>query len=270
MTWLERLQDRDTKEYLLGFLVILAIVGIIRNGAEKTIPQLFISLAATSFFDILFNTLEQKPLYFPKSALVSGLIIAMVLAVPQPWYVLVFAGAFAMVLKHFLRPGDRHIFNPGGSGVMAAHLVFGASFGWWGEAIPELVIVGGLLVIGVFFLRVWIPVTYAIGYFLFWGLAALTGYGNLEVPALAFETLTNLPLFLMFIMLPEPWTSPRMRNGQIAFAALASFLTILFFPIRVVAGVAPVLGLLIANLTVPFLNRVFVFLPAGRQALFVD
>src|SRR5262249_28755670 len=74
---------------------------------------------------------------FPSGAVLTGIIIAMVLAPQEPWYVPACSSAFAIASKYIFRSRSANIFNPAALALVAGFYAFHAGQSWWG-ALPDL------------------------------------------------------------------------------------------------------------------------------------
>ena len=224
-------------------LLILAGVAFLRTGIARRWLQFILAPSAAALFELVGRKLAKRKLRPPSSAVISGLIIALVLQPGVLWYVPVFAALAAIGSKYLLRIDGRHIFNPAAFGLMLSAIIFGVYFFWWGAPGTTLVILlGSAITLRYRRLHLILP-------FLSLQLLIMTVYyGSLSVAALMVN------YFFVFVMLIEPKTSPVKKRGRIIYglsaAILISALVMLDAPFDPWIG-----GLLAANLTVPFLNR---------------
>jgi Na+-translocating ferredoxin:NAD+ oxidoreductase RnfD subunit len=78
---------------------------------------------------------------FPSGAILTGLIIAVVLSLGQPWYVAGCTSAVAILSKYIFRTRSANVFNPAAFAIVATFYVFGTIQSWWGalsEVTPAL------------------------------------------------------------------------------------------------------------------------------------
>ncbi len=181
---------------------------------------------------------------FPKSAIITGLIITNVLAANQLWVVAAFAAA-AMILKHIIRLNNKHIFNPANLALATFVFLLPASHGWSGATSIPLVIILGLATIFVL-KRLHLPA-------IFFGttlvlLLATRGLAGWEQFAA-----NGAMWFFGLFMLTEPVTSPISRNGQLVFGFLAAI-----FAFAISFGLpqfALPIALVAADVLVPIIDR---------------
>lgn len=232
-------------------LLLMAVPGMVYFGILQTIPQLITGATSAILFDLCFRALRRTKLFFSTSALITGLIVAMVLAPGTPWIVILFASLLAITAKHLIRVNARPLFNPANLGLFAAQAIFPASIhSWWGDTLPL--------------------VTVALGLLLLWRMArfhhllAFIGtqvvltlervlLGNITLSALLPVALTTLSPFFLFIMLVEPVTAPAQHIGRIRHGALVAILSFISALLRFPAPLH--LGLAVANVLTPFINR---------------
>ena len=211
--------------------------------------QAAIAIGVAVTVDLLIKYYKQE-LTLPRSAIISGFIIANVLAANQLYLFAVFA-AVAMILKHIIRFESKHIFNP--ANLVLASLVFilPASHGWLGGLSIPLVIVLGCWTIATL-KRLHLPViffgTYLIlllAFYQFAGGGLLDGWQKFISDGAMW--------FFGLFMLTEPVTSPITTKGQIVFGLLA-----VFFAFAATFGLpqfAFPLALVAADVLVPIINR---------------
>lgn len=242
----ERLWKVNIKFKMIFMLVVLGAVGIYRRAAVAPLVQLLVAAGVACGLDFLVHWLRSGKKYFPKSALISGLIVGLLLPPETQWAVVAFAATVAILSKHVLRRGRQHLFNPAGFGLLVTILIFGEYLAWWAATPWWLVVLLGCLVaysFGRFDLVVSFLVVKSL---LLLGLAAFRG-----------SPLTNgllmLNFFFVFVMLVEPRTSPFRRPGRIVYGILAAVFSLLY--LMFLPRFDPwICGLLTANLFVPLIR----------------
>lgn len=230
---------------MLFAMAILAAAGVYRFGVEQTLPQLVAAVAAALLIELPVLKLRFNKIPFPTSALITALITATVLPLGTLWWQVAAVVAVTLIVKHLVRPGGKHIFNPAGLAIITAMLLFGSSQGWWNEAYPWLTILLGIYV--TYRMRkFWQVGAYLVGYlivgFIFLVIAPdpiWTGFNFLAI-------FSAVPWFFALFMIPEPRTSPVLRNHAIMFGAAAAAFNFLGIAGFTFGGV--ITGLLFANL----------------------
>lgn len=228
-------------------LLILATVGVFQQGAGYLLPQLAISVLTAVGLDYVIIYIKSKKILFSTSAVISGLIIALILKPGVSWYIPILAALIAIGSKHAIRIKGKHIFNPANFGLLLSMFVLRTYLVWWGSNIAWLVLVlGGLIAYR--FKRFHLLISFLITQFVLLGTySALNGEPILNVIFMA-------NLFFIFVMLVEPKTSPTTRNGRIIYGALTGIFSSLFILVVPVRDPS-VMGLALSNLFVPVINN---------------
>jgi ferredoxin-NADP reductase/Na+-translocating ferredoxin:NAD+ oxidoreductase RnfD subunit len=186
----------------------------------------------------------------PESSLITGLILALIISPTFDLHTFIFltvVGVLAMASKYLLTFRGKHIFNPAAIAVVLTSLGAGDTASWWVGSmwLAPFVILGGVLLarkiqrlemVGVYFAAVIVST----------GVFALLNQSNL-LTILQTTLLHSSALFLGFVMLTEPLTSPATQTQQRRYAVLTG---ILFPPQIQLLGVysTPELTLLIGNI----------------------
>ncbi|MBI4171061.1 MAG: RnfABCDGE type electron transport complex subunit D [Candidatus Aenigmarchaeota archaeon] len=225
----------EAEHVLIAMLLILAAL----TFSIGNILHLVIAPLTAAVLDFLLAWLIDKRKDFPYLGLISGLIIALLLA-PNPVFAFV-AAVIAMAGKYIIRIRKRNIFNPAAFSLFVMS-IFGIVTAWWG-VLHWIVIPLGLLVAykirrletSLSFLAV-----YFIIFFIIKGVLPLEDY---------------TAYFFAFVMVLEPVTSPATRKGKIIFGPAVALLALLL-PLAANLPVNLFLGsLLIMNLFTPYLNK---------------
>jgi Na+-transporting NADH:ubiquinone oxidoreductase subunit NqrB len=214
---------RDPRLYQILVLSSLLVYGVIDLDLEVTVPRAVLLLAAALLTQAVCTWLWRLPAFDPKSALISGLSLCLLLRTGSE-LLAVAAAVVTIASKFVLRLGGKHVFNPTNFGIVALMLATGqvwVSPAQWGNAALFaflLACLGGLVVNR----AARSDVTYA---FLFFYLAVLFGR------ALWLGQPATIPLhqlgsggFLIFtfFMISDPKTTPDSRAGRILFALLVA------------------------------------------------
>ncbi len=136
-------------QYMAAFLILLILASSFFYGfGAKPLLHVLIAVLATTILDFGISYFRHKAVEFPQSALISGLFIGGILPQGLPSYIYIAAGAFAVLSKHLIRLGQKHIFNPANLGILLATLIFpAASDIWWITSSVLLVIIFGIFVL---------------------------------------------------------------------------------------------------------------------------
>ncbi len=248
---------RDPRHYQIAVLASLLLYGVTRLDLEVRPLHAAGALAAALGAQWAATRLWRLPAFDPRSALISGLSLCLLLRTNL--LALALAAAAVTILSKFaLRVRGKHLWNPTNFGIVATMLATGkvwVSPGQWGNAAFFaflLACLGGLVVNR----AARSDVTYA---FLGAYLAILFGRALwLGQPlAIPLHQLGNGAfLIFTFFMISDPKTTPDSRAGRILFAALvalgAGFVTfVLYRPnglllsLFFLAPVVPLLDLLL-------------------------
>ena len=228
-------------------LLIFATVGVFQQGGGYLLPQLAISVLTAVGLDYVIVYIKSKKILFSTSAVISGLIIALILKPGVSWYIPIFAALIAIGSKHVIRIKGKHIFNPANFGLLLSMFVLRTYLVWWGSSIAWLVLIlGGLIAYR--FKRFHLLISFLITQFVLLGTYSVL---NRE-PILNAIFMANL--FFIFVMLVEPKTSPTTRNGRIIYGVLTGIFSSLFILVVPVHDPS-VMGLALSNLFVPVINN---------------
>lgn len=214
---------RDPRLYQILVLASLLVYGAVRLDFEISVPRAALLLGTALLTQAVCTRLWRLPAFDPKSALISGLSLCLLLRTGSPWLA---AGAAVVTIasKFVLRIGGKHVFNPTNFGIVAMILATGrvwVSPGQWGNAAFFAFLVaclGGLVVNR----AARSDVTYA---FLAFYLGVVFGRALwLGQPmAIPLHQLGNGAfLIFTFFMISDPKTTPDSRAGRILFALLVA------------------------------------------------
>lgn len=236
------------KSWTLIALAFLAIVGIGHAGVSVVLPQLVVAVVICLFGDGLVLYVRSKKVRISDAGMITGLIVAMVLAPSTPIWLVIVASFAAIASKHLLRFKYRNVFNPATFGLVVA-LMFGGAMGWWGGFSPILTIVVGAALLGVYPGRWKLIASFLVTF------VSLIGIGSLIGQTSFFTDLYFLigsSFFFIFFMLTDPKTSSVTPNGLILFGVLVAALS--FLSHLVLPSTMYLVGLLIANAVSPWMN----------------
>ena len=183
------------------------------------------------FFAWLFNYLMSyifdAPVN-PESSIITGLILALIITpVYQSFTSITFILAvtgLAMASKYILAIKERHIFNPAAVAVALTAIGPRQSASWWvgSAALMPIVLIGGIILIRK------IKREEMMIYYVVASLIVTTVYAVIDktgvVTSIKNAILTSPLLFLGFVMLTEPLTSPSNRKTQRWYGVLVGAL----------------------------------------------
>jgi len=214
---------RDPRLYQILVLSSLLVYGVTRLDLEVTVPRAVLLLAAALLTQAVCTRLWRLPAFDPKSALISGLSLCLLLRTGSE-LLAVAAAVVTIASKFILRINGKHVFNPTNFGIVALMLATGqvwVSPAQWGNAALFaflMACLGGLVVNR----AARSDVTYA---FLFFYLAVLFGRALWlgQPAAIPLHQLGSGGFLLFtFFMISDPKTTPDSRAGRILFALLVA------------------------------------------------
>ncbi len=209
---------KDKRTVVISLLFVLA--GIRAAQAEgRFVLWLLVGVSFCTGLDFLINRLFHKKNILPMSAVITGFIVSGILDYGQSFSGLLFFCSLAIISKHLIRVGGKHIFNPANSGLFFATLLQWPMT-WAIESSIYLIVVVGLYII------------YSIKKF-----PHVVGFlFTFALPFAFIEGINPLLLvnwFFVFVMLVEPKTSGYGVLRGLFFggiAGISSFLFYRFFP----------------------------------------
>lgn len=235
-------------------LFVLTVYNAYTFGLSSIVSIVAIVLT-TSLFELAINFIKEKRktdgrakhVFFPKSALITGLILGIIIQGPMLFLILI--SAIAILSKHIIRIKGRHIFNPANFGLFVGILLtpfLPVSQSWWGTSNILLVTVLGILVVyklkRYHLVLPFLAVHAALMFFIF----------SFNVDMLVSHIVSVSLLFFTFYMLTEPVTSPSKMKSRIIFGALAGLLGAVLYVIWLPAMLVG--ALFFADILVPLLN----------------
>jgi len=258
-----RIGRLDPRWYQIGALAALLAWGLVALDFDVSPPRVALLLSAALATQLACTRIWRLPAFEPKSALISGLSLCLLLRTNSDALALL-AAAAAISSKFLLRFNGKHVFNPTNFGIVAAMLA--TSGAWvspaqWGNAAFLgflLVCVGGLVV----FRSARSDVTLA-----FLGLYLALVFGRSlwlgEPLAIPLHRLQSGSLLIFsFFMISDPKTTPDSRAGRILFGCLVAA-GAAYVQFRLFRTNGPLWSLALFSLLVPVFDRV---LPGRRYA----
>jgi Na+-transporting NADH:ubiquinone oxidoreductase subunit NqrB len=215
---------RDPRDYQISVLAGLMVYGLLVLDFDIGWPQVLLTLGAVLVVQMACTRIWRLPRFDPKSALISGLSLCLLLRTNELWLVPV-AALITVGSKFVLRVRGKHIFNPTNFGIVALLLTTNAvwvSPGQWGNVAFFgflMACLGGLVVHRA--LRSDVACAFAIAYAsLLIGRSISLG----EPLAIPLHRLQGGALLLFtFFMISDPRTTPNSRIGRLFFASIVAF-----------------------------------------------
>jgi len=236
----------DVYTQMILTLFIFSLFGIYKYGIEKTVPQLAVAVITAAVLDIGIKYYKTKSFIIPKSAIISGFFVALLLNIGQVWYIVALTAAIAVLSKHILRLKGRHFFNPAGFAVLLSGLLLNVPQGWWGaENIPAILVLGVLILYRIKRFRM--IISFLVAYFLLFFIS--------KSFAISINAILNpLILFFAFFMLTEHKTSPLFKKGMIIYGVLVGVLSFAFLYFNFMPSYFVLLALIIGNIVAWIMN----------------
>jgi Na+-translocating ferredoxin:NAD+ oxidoreductase RnfD subunit len=178
------------------------------------------------------------------------MIVAMVLRVQEPWYVVTITSVFAVLSKYVVRSRSANVFNPAALAIVVSFYVFHTGQNWWGAQVDlEPIAKVMMLAAGVFMVdrvnKMPLVVTFLGVYF---ALFTITAFFSNPLPvAKIFRTPdADAALYFAFFILTDPPTSPAKYRDQLICGAMVAVTSFVLFE---AAGVVYYLlaGVLVGN-----------------------
>jgi hypothetical protein len=216
-------QSRDPRHYQITVLAYLLIYGVGWLGFDVGWEQVAILLAAALCTQYLCGNIAGLPAFDPRSALISGLSLCLLLRTHDP-LLLIATAVVTIASKFLLRWKRKHIFNPTNFGIVVMIALTGevwVSPAQWGSKLHFaflMACLGGMVI----HKAMRSDVSYA---FIFSYAAILFGHALwLGDPwAIPLKQLQSGALLLFtFFMISDPKTTPDSRAGRILFGLLVA------------------------------------------------
>jgi Na+-translocating ferredoxin:NAD+ oxidoreductase RnfD subunit len=231
-------------------LLILTLMAAPGQGFRTAIFKMASASVAAGVVDLFILRARKKGWEFPSGAVITAMIVAMVLRVQEPWYVVTIASVFAVLSKYVVRSRSANVFNPAALAIVVSFFVFHTGQNWWG-ALTDLDPVAKVLMLGagVFMVdrvnKMPLALTFLGVYF---ALFTITAFVSNPLPvAEIFRTPdTDAALYFAFFILTDPPTSPAKYRDQLICGAIVAVTSFVLFE---TAGVVYYLlaGVLVGN-----------------------
>lgn len=234
MKLIDRLLDKITMYRLLLYYLLVLVGAAMLLSAFGVLSYNPITIALSAAYAVficwainrIFASVFRVPVN-SESALITGLILSLIitpLASGQNILFLTAASALAMASKYLLTIRYKHLFNPVAIALVLTSLGAGDSASWWVGSVQlvPVVLLGGLLLARkIQHTRMILTYFAAIAV-----VAAAIGLASNANILMTLQTtfLHSSALFLGFVMLTEPLTSPANKRKQTWYALLTGAL----------------------------------------------
>jgi Na+-translocating ferredoxin:NAD+ oxidoreductase RnfD subunit len=191
---------------------------------------MLIAVLGASLTELVIRKFDGRPLSWPSSAILSGMIVGFVLEPATPHAITAAVAILAMLGKHLFATDRWHIFNPAALALLISVPLFGTGQSWWG-ALPDLGAPFVLLLIaaGAFVVERVNKFPLALSFLgVLFGLSTLLG----RIDPVTASEMFRMPfiqasLFLALFMLTDPPTAPARYAEQMAIGALVGAASVL-------------------------------------------
>jgi Na+-transporting NADH:ubiquinone oxidoreductase subunit NqrB len=210
----------DPRHYQIAVLAALLLFGMCRLEFDIPWAHICATLAAALIAQRACTWLSRQPRFDPRSALISGLSLCLLLRTDS-YRVLIAAAMIAITSKFVLRYHGKHVFNPSNLAVTLCVALDGAwlSPAQWGSATWiafALACLGGLVVSRAE--RADITVSFLVCYV---GLLFARAFWLGDPSAIPFRQMQSGTLLLFaFFMISDPRTTPADSRARVLLAAL--------------------------------------------------
>ena len=224
---------RTPKGLLTIVLVVLTALAAPVEGLRIVGPELLGAVGVAAAIDLLILRWRNGAWEFPSGAVLTGLIVAMVLAPREPWHASAITSAIAVVSKYIVRTRSANVFNPAALGLVATYYWFESGHSWWG-ALPDLppyaLVV--LMAAGIFISdrvnKMPLVVMFLGLYYLFFTVMAFVS------PPIRVASIFRAPdlhavLYFAFFILTDPPTSSVKYRDQLIFAVIVAVASVVVF-----------------------------------------
>jgi Na+-transporting NADH:ubiquinone oxidoreductase subunit NqrB len=215
---------RDPRHYQIAVLGSLLLYGMIALDFQITPARAALILSTVLATQLLFSKLFRLPRFDPKSALISGASLCLLLRTNSD-LVAILVAVLTIASKFLVRVRGKHVFNPTNLGLVLGMLITGqvwVSPGQWGNAVlfaALMAMAGGMVVsralrsdVTLAFLAAYLGLVFA---------RSLWLGEPLTIPTHRLES--GALLLFAFFMISDPKTTPSARSGRILFAAVVAF-----------------------------------------------
>jgi Na+-translocating ferredoxin:NAD+ oxidoreductase RnfD subunit len=231
-------------------LLILTLMAAPGQGFRTAIFKMATASATAGFLDLFILRLRKKVWEFPSGAVITAMIVAMVLRVQEPWYVVAITSAFAILSKYVVRSRTANVFNPAALAILVSFYVFHTGQNWWGalvdvEPVAKVLMLGAGMFIADRVNKMPMVISFLGAYFALFTIAAF--FGNPLRVAEIFRTPdADAAMYFAFFILTDPPTSPAKYRDQVICGAIVAVTSFALFE---AAGVVYYLlaGVLVGN-----------------------
>jgi len=214
---------RDPRYYQITVLAALLLYGIGWLGFDVGAPQITTLLGSALLTQYLCAKIAGLPNFDPRSALISGLSLCLLLRTNNP-SLMIAAAVLAIASKFILKWRHKHIFNPTNLGIVLIIALSGEAWvspAQWGSKLYFAFLIaclGGMVIHRA--MRSDVSYAFIVSYAaILFGRAFWLG-DPLTIPLKQLQS--GALLLFTFFMISDPKTTPDSRAGRILFALLVA------------------------------------------------
>lgn len=226
---------RDPRVLQILILTFFTLLGQTYLRFQVTPIQIIVTLVTCVTLELMFVYNRKEQMAVPKSALITGLSIALLLRADSV-YPFFLAAAVAIGTKHWLRYKGGHIFNPSNIGIVVISLLFPITVATaplqWGFLLALLFVIATAGIYMVFRVNRFPTIISFLAGFLAAGLVRL-GISDKSFQAIFNEFMWGGLLVFTFYMITDPKSSPNSRQGQIYFGLATALLGQVFIQLEI-------------------------------------
>ena len=213
------LLHRDPRDYVISLLALISAVSLLASPSLSSLVHLLTAVSLAAALDVILKALTRRQLIFPRSGLVTGLLIGLILDPTVPLWLTGLACLTAIASKLVFKLNQQHVFNPAAFGLLIAGLLWPASVSWWAVSpypLTSLILLVDMAALLVFRLPIWpLPVGFLLVYFT---------YTLMKFPFSLFRFIDPTIFLFAWVMVSEYKTSPVTGSWRYTFGALVGII----------------------------------------------
>jgi Na+-translocating ferredoxin:NAD+ oxidoreductase RnfD subunit len=225
---------KTPKGLLTILLAVLTAIAAPGQGASAVALNMGAAVLAAGVVDLVILRLRNGAWEYPSGAVLTAMIVAMVVRVQEPWYVVTLTSVVAVLSKYALRTRQANVFNPAAFALVLMFYVLPTGQSWWG-ALPEvspLWLRAALLAGGIYLTnrvnKLPLALSFLGAYFCLFTATAFLGDPR-HVAEIFRSPDVDAVIFFTLVILTDPPTSPAKYSGQWIFGIIAAVVTYAVF-----------------------------------------
>jgi Na+-translocating ferredoxin:NAD+ oxidoreductase RnfD subunit len=222
------------KGLLIVILTAFILIAAPGEGWGIVLPGMAAAILTSALADAAILRVRTHEWQFPSGAILTAMIVAMVLSVQQPWFVVAAVSLFGVLTKYAVRTRMSNVFNPAAIAIVASYYVFHTGQSWWGAlpTVNPVFLRAALPAGGIFITRRVNKLPMVIAFLgAFYLLFTITAYVGDE--SLVSEVYRAPDAYAAFyfatIILTDPPTSSAKGPDQVVYGIIAALVSYLFF-----------------------------------------